>query len=112
MAISFRLEGVLAVQTEKLASAKYLQMSEEDHKYELQANHLRRQQRLIGGSRWRKLKQGLFVVGFLFGCFLFYSYVQDSRRGIIVTGREAKEVFGSMVGELDQQKKIWEFVEN
>lgn len=100
------------MKSETLKTAKFLEMSEEDRKFELQVNRLRRQQHLVGRGRWQKLKRLLMMIAVSFGCLWGYSYLQGSKRGFIFSGIKAKEGFQSMVGELNQEQKIWDFVEN
>ena len=95
---------------EKLDSAKYLETTEEDRKYERRVERLRRQQHFVGGTS--ELKRLLKLIAISIACLWGYSHFQDSIRDAIFSGLRAKKTLESMAGELNQEKKIWETVDN
>lgn len=96
--------------SEKLETVKFLDITEEDIKFENRIGHLRRQEYLIGGAG--KLKTLVTTIVAAAACWWGYSQFQDSKRNLIYSTRKAKQTFDSMAGELNQEKKIWEFVDN
>lgn len=99
----------MAVNSENLETAKFLDITEEDLKFERRVGQLRRQEYLVGGAS--ELKKLVVILAVVLGCVWGCSNFQGSTRNFFHSVLKAKEVFGSMAGELNQEKKIWNFVD-
>ena len=95
--------------SENLESAKFVDITDEDREFNGKIDRLRRQEYLIGGPG--KLKTLLIVVALSAGAYWAYSNLRETRRSFIYSGLKAKKTLESMAGELNQEKKIWDFVD-
>ena len=93
-----------------LKTAKYLSQTDEDRRYDRQVDRTRRQERLSGGEG--ELKKVLLTIAICVVALMGFSACSGSKQNLIYSGAKTMEAFVSAAGELNQEKKIWDHVDN